>query len=127
MRKLSVRLPCPVCLGTTMEKVSVGPKGALQIDRCTRCGGVWLEHGEVQQLRAMGKGHALEWIESGPKRYQMRCHDCHAPMERAVEKCAVCGWGNELACPSCDRPMAIEEHAGLRLDVCRRCKGVWFD
>src|SRR5690606_22508776 len=29
--------------------------------------------------------------------------------------------------PACDRPMLAESHAGLRLDVCRDCKGVWFD
>src|SRR5690606_13964118 len=32
-----------------------------------------------------------------------------------------------LECPACARPMSTETHAGLRLDVCRECRGVWFD
>jgi Zn-finger nucleic acid-binding protein len=126
MRDLSARLPCPACLGTTMDKVAVGERG-LWIDRCARCGGVWLEHGEVQRLRAASGKRRPEWATSPGPRFQMRCHDCHALMDRATEACAACGWNNILCCPSCDQPMRMEEHAGIRLDVCRACRGVWFD
>lgn len=111
-----------------MEKVSVGGSGSgLTIDRCARCGGVWLEHGEVQQLRSASRARRLDWARSPTTRFQMRCHDCHTPMDRATEACRSCGWTNALACPACDRTMRVEEHAGIRLDVCRECKGVWFD
>ncbi len=110
-----------------MEKLAIGPGGALQIDRCRRCGGVWLEHGEVQQLRALKQTELLNRVEQRPFAFRMHCHDCHAPMERAEEACPVCGWTNRLDCPACERPMRVESHAGLRLDLCRECKGVWFD
>jgi Zn-finger nucleic acid-binding protein len=48
-------------------------------------------------------------------------------MDRNAEKCPACGWRNTIACPSCDRPLTAELHDGLRLDVCRKCRGVWFD
>lgn len=127
MTDLSPRLPCPVCLGTTMEKVQVGPRRGVEVDRCRRCGGIWLEHGEVQQLRALPKGEVWKHVEPSRETFSMRCHDCHALLDRAEEKCPSCGWQNVLECPSCARPMKTEAHAGLRLDVCRHCKGIWFD
>ena len=32
-----------------------------------------------------------------------------------------------IDCPVCDQPMRREEMGGIHLDVCRSCKGVWFD
>lgn len=127
MAELAPRLPCPVCLGVVMERVEVGPAGALQVDHCRRCGGAWLEHGEVQRLRASGAAELWKRVEKRSHPFRMRCHDCHAPLERADEECPACGWSNVLDCPACDRPMRVESHAGLRLDVCRDCRGVWFD
>lgn len=127
MTELSPRLPCPVCLGTTMAKAAVGPGGSLEIDHCGRCGGVWLEHGEVQRLRTRKAGELWQRIEKRRYRFRMRCHDCHAPMKRGDEKCPACGWTNALDCPACERPMRAESHDGLLIDVCRNCKGVWFD
>ncbi len=39
-------------------------------------------------------------------------------------------WGNPgqgCRCPSCARTMAEVETAGVRVDVCRRCQGLWLD
>ena len=127
MPEISSILHCPVCLGTTMSKVGLGPGGALQVDHCARCGGVWLEHGEVQRLRTMKESDLWTAVPRRTETFRMRCHDCHASMERADAACPSCGWNNTLSCPACDRPMLVESHAGLRLDVCRECRGVWFD
>lgn len=126
MPELAVRLPCPVCLGSMMEKVKVGGRG-LVVDHCRRCGGVWLERGEVQQLRAVPQDEL--WRQVGRDRSDTltRCHDCHAPLERGAERCAGCGRSNVLDCPDCNQPMRVESFRSLRLDVCRRCEGVWFD
>lgn len=127
MPEISPHLACPVCLGTTMTKVAVGPRKELQVDHCRRCGGFWLEHGEVQRLRALKEADLWGAVPRKSEKFRMRCHDCHAIMDRADAACPACGWNNALDCPSCDRPMLAESHAGLRLDVCRECKGVWFD
>lgn len=122
------RLPCPVCLGVLMEKVSLGTDTAsLTLDHCPRCGGVWFEKGEAQQLTRHAPSELWKHIpprESSPK---PPCHNCHAPLDRDAEKCAVCGRKNELACPVCDRTMERRRTSGLALDVCSNCKGVWFD
>jgi Zn-finger nucleic acid-binding protein len=121
------RLPCPVCLGTTMEKLAIGADVPVEVDHCRRCGGMWLERGEVQRLRTVPAAQVRERIQWRPQPVPMRCHDCHAPLARAADACAACGWSNRLDCPACDRPMQVETYAGLRLDVCHGCKGVWFD
>ena len=126
MPEIAPRLPCPVCLGTTMDKVRVG-KQKLEVDHCRRCGGLWLEHGEVQGLRSVAKGELWAQIDARAAAAPARCHDCHAPIDRGAESCPSCGWKNRLACPACDKPMQVENHGSLRLDICRSCKGVWFD
>lgn len=127
MPELSPRLPCPVCLGTVLEKIALGAGGRLVVDRCHRCGGLWLEHGEVQQLRARKPDELWQKLERRDFPFHVRCHDCHASMGRSDERCPSCGWTNVLDCPACEQPMQITAHVGLRLDVCRACKGAWFD
>ena len=128
MPERSPRLPCPVCLGVTMDKVKFGPGAALEIDRCARCGGIWLDHGEVQALRALPRGSLTEAPELHlPTVRQGRCHACHAPLDRAAQQCAACGRSSLLDCPRCDRPMLVQQAGGLRLDICPTCKGAWFD
>ncbi len=128
MAERSPRLPCPVCLGLAMDKVRFGHGGALEIDRCTRCGGIWLDHGEIQALRALPRSTLSGTLE---QRYPLvskgQCHACHAPVDRAAKQCGVCGRSNLLDCPHCDRSLRVEQVSGLRLDVCPTCKGAWFD
>lgn len=127
MPELSVRTPCPVCLGATLQKVGVGPGGALEVDHCPRCGGVWFEYGEVQRLRSLPP--AAFWAAVGrPKQAPVPpCHDCHTPFSRAEPACPACGREPVIDCPACDRPMHGEAREGIHLDVCRHCRGVWFD
>jgi Zn-finger nucleic acid-binding protein len=125
---LEARLPCPVCLGVLMEKVVMGSAtSVLVLDHCARCGGVWFGKGEAQQLTRHSPAELWKHIpprESAPK---PPCHGCGAPLDRDAASCAVCGTKNELECPVCDKTMQRRQHSGLTLDVCARCKGVWFD
>jgi Zn-finger nucleic acid-binding protein len=127
MPELATRLPCPACLGVTMEKVRIGRAGAVEVDHCPRCGGVWLEYGEVQGLRRLPPATFWQQIARRKAEHRMQCHDCHAPLDRNAESCPACGWKNILDCPACDRPMRRESREGLHLDACTSCKGVWFD
>jgi len=125
--RFETRLPCPVCL-VMMDKAQVrGRGGVLTLDHCARCGGVWFERGEVQQLAA--RTPADLWAEVAPRVEAPRppCHTCGAPLDRDAEKCAACGMRNEIDCPSCDQTMARRDVNGLVLDICERCHGVWFD
>jgi Zn-finger nucleic acid-binding protein len=125
---LEARLPCPVCLGVQMEKVQIAEAGrVLTLDHCTRCGGVWFEKGEAQQLARFSPSDLWRHIPPRQTAPSPPCHGCHAPLARDAERCGACGTKNELQCPMCERTMERRQHAGLTLDVCAACKGVWFD
>lgn len=127
MAEITPRYPCPACLGVTLERKGVGKSSTLQIDHCRRCGGVWLEYGEVQQLRREPPRALWSAIARRQSRFRMPCHGCHAPFDRDAASCPSCGWKNVLDCPCCGTPMRRESRDGVHLDVCRTCKGAWFD
>ena len=127
MPEIGTRYPCPVCLGVTLNKIAVGTQAPVEIDHCRRCGGVWLEHGEIPRLRANPPAALWTAIAQRKAKAVTPCHSCHAPFDRNLEACPACGWKNVIDCPVCDQPMRREEMGGIHLDVCRGCKGVWFD
>jgi Zn-finger nucleic acid-binding protein len=126
---LAPRLPCPVCLGLQMEKARIdgASHGTLVLDHCPRCGGIWFERGEVARLAAHHPDALWSRISRREEAFRPPCHECHAPMDRSAECCPACGWDNRLLCPECQRPMERRVREGLTLDVCTRCRGVWFD
>jgi Zn-finger nucleic acid-binding protein len=121
-------MPCPVCVGVQMEKVRLrAGVRILVLDHCPRCGGVWFEKGEAQQLTQLSP---IELWKHVPPRQDIPrppCHGCNTPLDRDAERCDVCRRKNELSCPVCDRTMERRVHDGLVLDVCASCRGVWFD
>ncbi|WP_419857470.1 zf-TFIIB domain-containing protein [Candidatus Palauibacter irciniicola] len=126
------RWPCPVCLGTRMEKTSLGAgagdaAGPLTLDHCGRCGGMWFEFGEVQRLRSERPESLWARIPAREERHRAQCHACRAFVDRDAPKCAACGAKTRLNCPACDTRMLQVRQSSLTLDVCKRCKGVWFD
>jgi Zn-finger nucleic acid-binding protein len=127
MADFGTRWPCPTCLGATMEKATFAGRQPLTVDHCPRCGGVWFEHGEVQQLRGRSADELWAAIAKRPEPAPARCHACHALVSRDAERCPSCGERVVLDCPSCDRPLELARYRDLTLDVCRSCKGVWFD
>lgn len=127
MTELTPRLPCPVCLGVMLQRVGIGPEKRLLVDVCTRCGGAWLEHGTVQPLRRETAAALSTQLEAPAPMHPGQCHACHAPLHRDAAKCPACGRANLLDCPSCDQRMRVVSDRGLRLDVCKHCRGAWFD
>jgi Zn-finger nucleic acid-binding protein len=125
---METRWPCPVCVGARMDKVHIRDRsGTLTLDTCPRCGGLWFERGEVGQLSARKPSAIHMHVPTRVDRVRPPCLGCHAPLDRDAEKCEACGERNVLHCPACDREMDRREHAGLILDFCRHCHGVWFD
>jgi Zn-finger nucleic acid-binding protein len=127
MTERSPRWPCPACLGVMMEKASFGENEPLTVDHCSRCGGVWFELGEVQRLRSRSAEELWTKIPPRATPELARCHACHAHISSNAERCPACGDQVKLLCPPCQHPMERATRDGLTLDVCRRCKGVWFD
>jgi Zn-finger nucleic acid-binding protein len=127
-RAVETRLPCPVCLGVTMTKARMTGRGSeLTLDACPRCGGIWFELGEVQQLRAHPPAALWKLVQQRHEPHRGPCHNCQAIIDRNADKCEACGEKNRIECPSCQREMDVQTLEGLRLDTCRHCRGVWFD
>jgi len=78
-----------------------GGKYAFFIDYCEHCGGTWLDHGEFSKLVGSTEAErVLEEYASGPSR---------------------------LKCPRDTTAMAVRPIAGIVIDVCPKCHGMWFD
>ena len=118
------RLPCPVCIGVKMGKRSPAGVSGLELDLCPRCGGVWFELGEIQASRSVGALPDPGPVAGGVR---TRCSSCSAFVSRAEPNCPVCGQGLLIDCPKCDQPMSAAAHGPVTLDVCKTCRGVWFD
>jgi Zn-finger nucleic acid-binding protein len=127
MPDFEARYDCPVCLGAKMHKVGIGADRPLIVDLCRRCGGMWFDGGEIQQLRSLHSSALFRKVELDRRAFQMQCHSCHAVMDRNASECRHCGWSNIMVCPVCSRPMKVTTISNLRLDFCQACKGVWFD
>ncbi|RMH18424.1 MAG: hypothetical protein D6696_13080 [Acidobacteria bacterium] len=127
---LETRYPCPVCPGLRLEKLDLGSApgdGALMLDFCPRCRGLWLDRGEAARLRRRPPKVLPRRLEPPAEVYRMSCHDCGIPMPRDAAACPACGRRNELPCPRCERTMGRIHHDGLIIDICRHCSGTWLD
>lgn len=47
------RIHCPRCPNIVLMRSFYSPKRCFQIDRCAKCGGVWLDPGELAHLRSL--------------------------------------------------------------------------
>lgn len=89
----------------------------VQIDQCTRCHGVWLDEGELQQIIAR------EEETFSPEMIQSAIINGFAGIPEA-EKDSV-----EL-CPKCGARMTAVNyayHTGIIIDRCPSQHGIWFD
>jgi Zn-finger nucleic acid-binding protein len=95
--------PCPACndplVGFTLEGV--------EIDRCLRCGGTWLDTGELELLgvrEGIEAGRLTEAVARGRKGRlgERRCARCRGRL----------------------REVLVE---GVPIDCCPRGDGFWFD
>lgn len=118
---------CPVCLGVPMSKAMVLTNNELQLDYCRRCGGMWFDRGEVDQLRKCSPKALKTTILLTEEAERMRCHSCQATFNRSGDSCPACGWLNRISCPACDSELKSTKQGRLTLDVCTQCQGIWFD
>ncbi|HXX94532.1 MAG TPA: zf-TFIIB domain-containing protein [Planctomycetota bacterium] len=93
---------CPAC----SEHLVTFELEGVEIDRCVRCGGTWLDAGEFERLAGTeaGKGRIAEAL------YQTR-GDRHG----------------KRRCLRCPKRLEIIRVHGIELDRCPRGHGLWFD
>ncbi len=109
LRVPTARMRCPRCQG---EELKVRAVGETEVDCCRRCGGVWLDAGELDALLALSLGAAVGKSEVLARALPIAAQPAGA-----------------LRCPACDEPLTrlrIAE-AELDLDRCGACDGLWLD
>ena len=97
---------CPVC----REPMIAFELEGIEIDRCVRCGGTWLDAGELEQIAELAE------VPAGP---------LSDALQRSDE-----GKRSRRRCPRCGRKLytvAVGRDAVVEIDRCPRGHGLWFD
>jgi uncharacterized protein len=98
---------CPKC-HAKLEAVKIG---ALTVERCTGCHGIWFD--------------VLEWDDARELEGAERLDDGDSRVGTAHDS------DSGLLCPKClTTPLirlAVAHHPGLHVDKCARCYGAFFD
>lgn len=82
----------------------------IEVDYCERCRGIWLDHGELEELM---------------KRTGAQADD---PLLQFQQQSGWIPPGRKNLCPRCDGPLEeIGPAPELTLDRCPRGHGMWFD
>jgi Zn-finger nucleic acid-binding protein len=89
----------------------------VEIDQCAKCGGVWLDEGELQQvINRQEEGFSPEIVQAAVR-------DGFAGIPRAEEQSLE-------RCPKCGAQMTAVNyayHSGIIIDRCPQQHGLWFD
>jgi Zn-finger nucleic acid-binding protein len=98
-------MKCPVC-GVPAIVLEIDQ---IEIDHCIKCGGVWLDGGELELLlegaEQREKLLGSFQIDVETKEKKIRCPICSKKMEKVL-----CGFDNKI-----------------RIDKCSDHDGIWFD
>jgi uncharacterized protein len=83
----------------------------IEIDACPKCGGLWLDHGEVERVSTkmaseVDRLKGLVAPRTGPP-----------PVPSEISS----------ACPACTSPMKEVLVGKIHIDYCSSCKGIFLD
>ncbi len=117
---------CPVCESSKMEQLSPSEELELILDYCNDCGGMWFDAGEVRQLHLCSPDVLSSRITMKKQLFTVDCPSCGKSMTRNTAECS-CGHVNTIDCPSCGSELERVQSESFAIDVCRECRGVWFD
>ena len=100
---------------TALDKVSY--EGDVAVDQCCACGGMWLDHGELETIQDVREKDYSSELEAIPNYFDKSYEMALAKSEGV------------FACPKCEREMEKREYAycsQIMIDVCPSCRGVWL-
>ena len=83
----------------------------LEVDLCPRCGGLWLDRGEITR--------AARLPETELMRLRSLLTDVGGPPPLATESAA--------ACPACDGKLSEVVLGSVHVDYCGKCHGIFLD
>lgn len=102
-------LLCPVCPQQRMDVLTDSSTG-LTLDTCPNCLGVWFDAAEL-----------AEFYKS-PQLIKRLTPAGGGSLHHTYELSA-----RARACPRCRKAMDRPLVGGISVDVCRACRGIWFD
>lgn len=93
---------CPRC----QAQLKVETYRGIEVDRCPKCKGMWLDYGELEQLE-----------------------DTVYDQDESKGILMIRSFESELPCPKCENPMQRFSYRAydLELDFCEQEHGVWLD
>jgi Zn-finger nucleic acid-binding protein len=102
-------MKCPRCAEPDLVAKTIE---TVEFDECPRCGGVWLDQGELEQAKDLVAPDLRWWdfeIWKHPEQFKL------------VE--------NPLFCPNDSKEMLAINYGStnIEIDVCSQCRGIWLD
>lgn len=91
----------------------------ITVDVCSKCDGMWLDHGELESIQATVENDYRAELERIPESTVNAYRHARRENDRSA-----------LSCPSCSADMTEREHgycSQIFIDVCAECQGVWLD
>ena len=77
---------------------------------CAACGGVWLDKGELGELKVSAS-----------------VMDMHRLKPRARRRAPPSSAAVNLRCPACTGTLSAFPLAAVAIDICESCQGLWLD
>lgn len=102
-------LLCPVCNNQKMEVLKDSTTG-LELDSCPNCLGVWFDAAELSEFY------------KSPELLKRLTPSGGGSLNHTYELSS-----RPRACPRCRKAMERPLVGGISVDVCRACRGIWFD
>lgn len=106
LKKNIMQRNCPVCKIPLVETKLHGQ----QIDRCPKCKGIFFDKGELESII-----HIVELFQSV------------SINEKEIDTVSSTEKERNFLCPHDNITMKKEEIAGLTIDICPKCTGIWLD
>ena len=106
------------CPNDKSELIGCLYEGDIEIGRCPKCQGVWLDVGELEKIQ-----------ETVEKDYAEELRKISDYVGRAYEM-AGAKQAAELDCKGCGRVLDRREYgycSQVMIDVCPSCRGIWLD
>src|SRR3954452_19972414 len=84
LHRESGALGCPAC-GEPMEAYNYAADTGIILDRCRRCGGIWLDGGELDKVQMAVEASEMD-VEQDRKRFSGKLHEVEVFEDRQEQK-----------------------------------------
>lgn len=117
---------CPRCNCGLLVRELCG----VEIDICSRCGGIWFDKGEISRISMRSSFETRDSSEKIKSALAvLRKRDVRGSLPQTHEGIISSNLkdSGETPCPACPRVLHTMDYEGVEIDVCSRCRGIWLD